>query len=270
MFSGWIQVTIMAVFAVIGALAAGFSKRNRRTKAILALNIIVGFCLGIFVGYIIGSFFSALGQGTIITVFIPIAAFFTAFVLLIVISFLQTHTPERASSAYEESTGLQALTDEQKEKIRELKERKRRHQITEEQFRYEMNNIEKEREKTAAANSSSVSSELQKPSYDQFEAEKASFEKKDGTEIKEEAPKAANDFEAAPIYESLVLTSKGSSPDETAKIVQSITGLSLTEALSLISQTPVVLKEKLSPAQATAYQKQLKDAGAEAEIRLDL
>ena len=51
------------------------------------------------------------------------------------------------------------------------------------------------------------------------------------------------------------------------KAVQTITGLGLMDAKKLVDACPCAIKEKISPVEAEAHGKVLKDAGAEIEIK---
>ena len=51
------------------------------------------------------------------------------------------------------------------------------------------------------------------------------------------------------------------------KAVQTITGLGLMDAKKLVDASPCAIKEKISPVEAEAHGKVLKDAGAEIEIK---
>ena len=51
------------------------------------------------------------------------------------------------------------------------------------------------------------------------------------------------------------------------KAVQTITGLGLMDAKKLVDACPCAIKEKISPVEAGAHGKVLKDAGAEIEIK---
>ena len=81
------------------------------------------------------------------------------------------------------------------------------------------------------------------------------------------APVAAAAAEAAPSEVSVMLKSAGASKVKVIKVVQTITGLGLMEAKKLVDSAPVAVKEKISPAEAEDYRKQLAEAGAEVEVK---
>jgi large subunit ribosomal protein L7/L12 len=72
---------------------------------------------------------------------------------------------------------------------------------------------------------------------------------------------------AAPSEVTLTLKSFGASKVQVIKAVQAITGLGLMDAKKLVDAVPSVIKEKISPAEAGDYGKQLTAAGAEVEIK---
>ena len=71
----------------------------------------------------------------------------------------------------------------------------------------------------------------------------------------------------APSEVSVMLKSAGASKVKVIKAVQAITGLGLMDAKKLVDSAPVAVKEKISPAEANDYAKQLTDAGAEVEVK---
>ncbi len=82
------------------------------------------------------------------------------------------------------------------------------------------------------------------------------------------APAAsAEAADAAPSEVSVMLKSAGASKVKVIKVVQAITGLGLMDAKKLVDSAPVAIKEKISPAEAADYQKQLTEAGAEVEVK---
>ena len=79
----------------------------------------------------------------------------------------------------------------------------------------------------------------------------------------EEAPVAAGPTEVSVFLKGLGTASKVA----IIKAVQAITGLGLMDAKKLVDKAPVAIKEKISPVEAEAHGKVLKDAGAEIEIK---
>lgn len=75
---------------------------------------------------------------------------------------------------------------------------------------------------------------------------------------------AAND---APSTVTVTLKSAGASKVKVIKVVQAITGLGLMDAKKLVDSAPVAIKENISTAEASDYQKQLSEAGAEVEVK---
>jgi large subunit ribosomal protein L7/L12 len=63
------------------------------------------------------------------------------------------------------------------------------------------------------------------------------------------------------------LKSFGANKVKVIKAVQTITGLGLMDAKKLVDAAPSVIKEKISPAEAADYAKQITDAGGEAEVK---
>ena len=76
---------------------------------------------------------------------------------------------------------------------------------------------------------------------------------------------------AAPVEEKtefdVVLKSAGASKLNVIKVVREITGLGLKEAKELVESAPKTIKEAVSKETAEDIAKQLKDAGAEAEVK---
>ncbi len=76
---------------------------------------------------------------------------------------------------------------------------------------------------------------------------------------------------AAPVEEKtefdVILKSAGASKLNVIKVVREITGLGLKEAKELVESAPKTLKEAVSKDMAEDIAKQLKDAGAEAEVK---
>jgi len=76
---------------------------------------------------------------------------------------------------------------------------------------------------------------------------------------------------AAPAEEKtefdVILKSAGASKLNVIKVVREITGLGLKEAKELVESAPKTLKEAVSKETAEDIAKQLKDAGAEAEVK---
>ena len=64
---------------------------------------------------------------------------------------------------------------------------------------------------------------------------------------------------------NVVLTESGAKKIEVIKVVRALTGLGLKEAKDAVEQTPSVLKEGVSKADAEAAKKQLEEAGAKCE-----
>lgn len=65
----------------------------------------------------------------------------------------------------------------------------------------------------------------------------------------------------------VVLTGAGANKIAAIKAVREITGLGLVEAKNLVEGAPQVVKEAQPKEVAEGYVKQLKDAGAEAELK---
>ena len=78
---------------------------------------------------------------------------------------------------------------------------------------------------------------------------------------------AAGGAGAAPSEVSVILKSFGASKVPVIKAVQTITGLGLMDAKKIVDAVPSPVKEKISPAEAEAIQKELVAAGAEVEIK---
>lgn len=70
-----------------------------------------------------------------------------------------------------------------------------------------------------------------------------------------------------PSVVDLTLKSFGASKVKVIKAVQAITGLGLMDAKKMVDGAPVVVKEKISPAEADEYKNQLTAAGAEVEVK---
>ena len=65
----------------------------------------------------------------------------------------------------------------------------------------------------------------------------------------------------------VVLTAAGSSKLAVVKLVKELTGLSLKESKELVDSAPSEIKKGVSKDEADALSSQLKDAGAEVEIK---
>src|SRR5574344_1691703 len=74
---------------------------------------------------------------------------------------------------------------------------------------------------------------------------------------------AAAAAEAAPSEVTLTLKSFGANKVKVIKAVQTITGLGLMDAKKMVDSAPVAVKEKISPAEAEDYRKQLVDRSEE-------
>ena len=76
---------------------------------------------------------------------------------------------------------------------------------------------------------------------------------------------------AAPVEEKtefdVILKSAGASKLNVIKVVREITGLGLKEAKELVESAPKTIKEAVSKETAEDIAKQLKDAGAEVEVK---
>ena len=76
---------------------------------------------------------------------------------------------------------------------------------------------------------------------------------------------------AAPVEEKtefdVVLKAAGASKLNVIKVVREITGLGLKEAKDLVESAPKTIKEAVSKETAADIEKQLKDAGAEVEVK---
>lgn len=66
---------------------------------------------------------------------------------------------------------------------------------------------------------------------------------------------------------NVVLLESGAKKIEVIKVVRALTGLGLKEAKDAVEQTPSVLKEGISKADAEAAKKQLEEAGAKCELK---
>ncbi len=76
----------------------------------------------------------------------------------------------------------------------------------------------------------------------------------------EEAVEEKNEFD-------VVLTAAGQAKLQVVKLVKELTGLGLKEAKALVDAAPKPVKEGVPKDEAEALVSQLKDAGAEAEIK---
>ena len=65
----------------------------------------------------------------------------------------------------------------------------------------------------------------------------------------------------------IVLQDSGAKKIEVIKVVRALTGLGLKEAKDAVEQTPSVLKEGVSKADAEEAKKQLEEAGAKVELK---
>ena len=81
------------------------------------------------------------------------------------------------------------------------------------------------------------------------------------------APAATAAEDAAPSEVTVMLKSAGASKVKVIKAVQNITGMGLMDAKKMVDSAPVAVKEKISPAEAEDYRKQLADAGADVEVK---
>jgi large subunit ribosomal protein L7/L12 len=76
---------------------------------------------------------------------------------------------------------------------------------------------------------------------------------------------------AAPVEEKtefdVILKAAGASKLNVIKVVRELTGLGLKEAKELVESAPKTLKEAVSKETAEDIAKQLKDAGAEVEVK---
>lgn len=82
------------------------------------------------------------------------------------------------------------------------------------------------------------------------------------------APAAAGAAaDEGPSVVDVTLKSCGASKVKVIKAVQAITGLGLMEAKKMVDGAPVVIKEKISTAEAEEYKNQLTEAGAEVEVK---
>lgn len=66
---------------------------------------------------------------------------------------------------------------------------------------------------------------------------------------------------------NVVLLDSGAKKIEVIKVVIALTGLGLKEAKDAVEQTPSVLKEGISKADAETAKKQLEEAGAKVELK---
>ena len=81
------------------------------------------------------------------------------------------------------------------------------------------------------------------------------------------AAPAADTADEGPSVVNLTLKSFGASKVKVIKAVQAITGLGLMDAKKLVDGAPVVIKEKISVAEAEDYKTTLTAAGAEVEVK---
>lgn len=81
------------------------------------------------------------------------------------------------------------------------------------------------------------------------------------------AAPAADAADEGPSIVDLTLKSFGASKVKVIKAVQAITGLGLMDAKKLVDGAPVVIKEKISAAEAEDYKTKLTAAGAEVEVK---
>lgn len=77
--------------------------------------------------------------------------------------------------------------------------------------------------------------------------------------------------EAAPVEEKnefdVILKHPGGAKLQIVKIVKELTGLGLKEAKELVDNAPKAVKEKIAKDEAQAIAEQLKEAGAEVEVK---
>ena len=66
---------------------------------------------------------------------------------------------------------------------------------------------------------------------------------------------------------NVVLLDGGDKKINVIKVVRALTGLGLNEAKAAVEQTPSVLKEGISKADAEAAKKELEEAGAKVELK---
>ena len=82
---------------------------------------------------------------------------------------------------------------------------------------------------------------------------------------------AAGGVAAAEVEEktefNVVLLDGGDKKINVIKVVRALTGLGLKEAKDAVEQTPSVLKEGISKAEAEAAKKELEEAGAKVELK---
>ena len=76
-----------------------------------------------------------------------------------------------------------------------------------------------------------------------------------------------NAAEAGPSEVNVILTSAGANKLAVIKVVKELTGLGLKEAKELVDGAPKAVKEKIDPAEAEKIAAQLKEAGAEVEVK---
>ena len=75
-----------------------------------------------------------------------------------------------------------------------------------------------------------------------------------------EAAAAKSDFD-------IFLKDAGANKINVIKVVKEITGLGLGDAKAIVDAAPKVVKEKVPAAEAQAFEKQLKEAGATVELK---
>ena len=73
--------------------------------------------------------------------------------------------------------------------------------------------------------------------------------------------------QTGPSTVTVSLTSAGQSKVAVIKLVREITGLGLLEAKQAIDKVPAVIKENISPDEATELKKKFEDAGATVEVK---
>jgi large subunit ribosomal protein L7/L12 len=80
-------------------------------------------------------------------------------------------------------------------------------------------------------------------------------------------PVAAASAEEEQTEFSVVLTSGGDKKINAIKVMRAVTGLGLKEAKTAVEETPSVVKEAVSKAEAEDIKKQFEEAGATCEIK---
>ena len=82
------------------------------------------------------------------------------------------------------------------------------------------------------------------------------------------APAEEEEVKKGPTEVTLFLKGLGTAGKvQVLKAVQTITGLGLMDAKKLVDGCPCAIKEKISPVEAEAHAKTIKDTGAEVEIK---